>query len=529
MKNVLCLAVLLGIRRRKAFCDVKQFTVLCLAVVLSVITAGTTIASPEALWTMDVTSEGNSINIQLTADSNALLQEENLNTLYKTWGDPTDPNTWIPLANGGYIKSVTMGLLAEPVISLDFLVTAGSEDTTFTITSALLSFPAKPFAEGTASAGVTVTDQSGNGATLTGLYSGKAYKTTYNGETLFANLVSPIVATPDDSNTNTENVPSWQPMSTLSSMQSSFKFTLNAGDIASGTSMYRTQQATVVIETVSVGNPGNPADTTGHGAVNYTYNIGKYDVTIGQYVEYLNAKGKVKWFNDPKGYSPGPGMKDPNIVLSGNGTTEPYSYSVSNTSNPNNPVKYVSYWDACRFVNWLNNGKGDGDSESGAYTLNDYSDSDGGSIGRNPGARWFIPTPDEWYKAAFYDGTDYVNAPIASAYGALNMYGAGTGLEWTDSVSYIGSIAGRPLCGDSITIDFKGSSLGDPSKSGGPVPPGGPEPIDHGGFEFRVASAVCTAPVIGDLNGNCKVDFTDFAIMASHWLDCNLDPPSACW
>jgi len=32
-----------------------------------------------------------------------------------------------------------------------------------------------------------------------------------------------------------------------------------------------------------------------------------------------------------------------------------------------------------------------------------------------------------------------------------------------------------------------------------------------------------------DFNGDCKVDFADFAIMASSWLECNLVPESACW
>ncbi len=34
---------------------------------------------------------------------------------------------------------------------------------------------------------------------------------------------------------------------------------------------------------------------------------------------------------------------------------------------------------------------------------------------------------------------------------------------------------------------------------------------------------------VGDINLDGKVDFVDLAIMASHWLECNLDPPSACW
>jgi PKD repeat protein len=38
----------------------------------------------------------------------------------------------------------------------------------------------------------------------------------------------------------------------------------------------------------------------------------------------------------------------------------------------------------------------------------------------------------------------------------------------------------------------------------------------------------CIRDIPGDLNHDCKVDSEDFAIMASHWLECNLDPQSAC-
>jgi len=39
----------------------------------------------------------------------------------------------------------------------------------------------------------------------------------------------------------------------------------------------------------------------------------------------------------------------------------------------------------------------------------------------------------------------------------------------------------------------------------------------------------CTGPIPGDVNHDCKVDITDFEIMITHWLECNLDPPEACW
>jgi len=40
---------------------------------------------------------------------------------------------------------------------------------------------------------------------------------------------------------------------------------------------------------------------------------------------------------------------------------------------------------------------------------------------------------------------------------------------------------------------------------------------------------VCVKYPAMDFNGDCKVDFSDLAVFLTHWLDCNLDPPSACW
>ncbi|MGB2861999.1 MAG: hypothetical protein WBC05_01620 [Sedimentisphaerales bacterium] len=40
--------------------------------------------------------------------------------------------------------------------------------------------------------------------------------------------------------------------------------------------------------------------------------------------------------------------------------------------------------------------------------------------------------------------------------------------------------------------------------------------------------ARCTSKPAGDVNGDCKVDFDDQAIMLSQWLECNLEPKEAC-
>ena len=40
--------------------------------------------------------------------------------------------------------------------------------------------------------------------------------------------------------------------------------------------------------------------------------------------------------------------------------------------------------------------------------------------------------------------------------------------------------------------------------------------------------ARCKSKLAGDINGDCKVDFDDQAIMLSQWLECNLEPEEAC-
>ena len=48
------------------------------------------------------------------------------------------------------------------------------------------------------------------------------------------------------------------------------------------------------IPLVEVGDPGNVADPlTGYGAVPYAYQIGEYDVTVGEYCQFLNAVAKT--------------------------------------------------------------------------------------------------------------------------------------------------------------------------------------------------------------------------------------------
>ena len=162
--------------------------------------------------------------------------------------------------------------------------------------------------------------------------------------------------------------------------------------------------ADVTIATVPVGNVGNLADSTGYGAVNYEFNIGTYEVTNAQYAEFLNAVATV---GDPHSlYYPYMGGGYPldtgGISRTGSGTGgDPWVYS-TRANRGNHPVTWVSFWNACRFANWLHNGQGSGDTETGVYSLNGVTYPTNSTVTRNPGWKWAVTSEDEWYKAAYH-------------------------------------------------------------------------------------------------------------------------------
>jgi formylglycine-generating enzyme required for sulfatase activity len=62
----------------------------------------------------------------------------------------------------------------------------------------------------------------------------------------------------------------------------------------------------------------------------------------------------------------------------------------------------VSWFDAARFANWMQNGQGSGSTETGAYTLGGATSGTAPAV--NSGAQFYIPTENQWYKAAYYKG-----------------------------------------------------------------------------------------------------------------------------
>jgi len=133
---------------------------------------------------------------------------------------------------------------------------------------------------------------------------------------------------------------------------------------------------------VNVGDAGNATDDTGYGGVDYSYQIGTYEVSesmIGSYNGDSENSGAL-------------------ITL--------YSRGVDR------PATSVSWNEATRFVNWLNAEKGyapaykvfgEAGSDILLWSLGDTGYNSNNPF-RNSNAKFVLPSEDEWYKAEYYDG-----------------------------------------------------------------------------------------------------------------------------
>ena len=144
------------------------------------------------------------------------------------------------------------------------------------------------------------------------------------------------------------------------------------------------------MEFVTIGNPGNLADTTGTpnpaGAVGYTYAIGKFEVSEDMITKYNANFGTAN-----------------NLVIT------------KDTRGVNKPATSVSWNEAARFVNWLNTSTGNqaaykfttsGVNDNIAFWTSGDAGYDASNPYRNSLAKYFLPSYNEWYKAAFYNPTN---------------------------------------------------------------------------------------------------------------------------
>ena len=173
--------------------------------------------------------------------------------------------------------------------------------------------------------------------------------------------------------------------------------------------------ASVTVNTVVIGNPGNPGELSGEGAgglgydrvcgaVDYVYRMSQFQVTAGDYTAFLNAVAATDTYEL---YHPSMWTNEYGCMIEQAGVSGAYAYAVA-SDWANRPVNFISWGDAARYCNWLHNGQptggqNAGTTEDGSYFINGgMSNAELIAVVREPDATWVLPTEDEWYKAAYH-------------------------------------------------------------------------------------------------------------------------------
>jgi formylglycine-generating enzyme required for sulfatase activity len=158
---------------------------------------------------------------------------------------------------------------------------------------------------------------------------------------------------------------------------------------------------------VLINNTNNSSDSSNNnlGSVSYTYQIKKYLITNNEYVEFLNAvaissNSLSLWVSQMGDIAQRGG-------ISRSGISGSYSYAAL-ANMGDKPVNFINWFCVARYVNWLSNGKPTGvpsnsTTEDGVYSLSGFIIQGTSKPSKNNSNSYWIPTENEWYKAAYYD------------------------------------------------------------------------------------------------------------------------------
>jgi len=147
------------------------------------------------------------------------------------------------------------------------------------------------------------------------------------------------------------------------------------------------------IDFVNIGNTSNAADTTSYGAVPYEYRASIYEIS-------QNAITKA--------------------------TASGMANVTAGAWSNNQPAANISWYEAAAFVNFLNTNSGKTAAYnltfSGSWSMALWSSEQAWTAGgtnlyRNKNAFYFLPSENEWCKAAYYNpgGSNYFLYPTASS------------------------------------------------------------------------------------------------------------------
>lgn len=141
----------------------------------------------------------------------------------------------------------------------------------------------------------------------------------------------------------------------------------------------------------------------GRGSVSYEYRMARMEVSTGQWLEFLNAVAPL--------------TKNPDFSLTPTtwggrsvGGTPPGDFELRPVANAAMiPVIGISWRSAAMYANWLHNDKDVSLAaiSSGAYDTSTFGVNENNHFTdqptRSPGARYWIPSLDEWIKAVHFD------------------------------------------------------------------------------------------------------------------------------
>jgi formylglycine-generating enzyme len=165
------------------------------------------------------------------------------------------------------------------------------------------------------------------------------------------------------------------------------------------------------ISFVNIGNVGNAADTTGYGAVPYAYRVGLYEVSKNDIVKATAS-----------------GLSNVEAGWTGN-----------------QPAASISWLEAAAFANWLNTSTGkqaayDLAWDGAAWSMNLWNSADAWQLGgenlyRHKDTHYFLPSENEWYKAAYFNSS------------GLNYFDYATGSDTAPTPVTTGTTSGTAVYG----------------------------------------------------------------------------------
>ncbi len=262
------------------------------------------------------------------------------------------------------------------------------------------------------------------------------------------------------------------------------------------------------LATSLIGEAGNSADTNGSGAVARLFRSGIHEVQNREYVLFLNRVAAT----DTNGlYDEGMTTSGRGGILRG-GAPGSFTYWVKESFG-DKPVVFASWIEAARYVNWLENGQPTGPqdattTENGVYDLSVPPE----EMTRSPGASFFIPTHDEWYKAAYFDpfdpGADANGTPDYWAYPTTadvspgqatadstgnvtnpgpNVANYGSGADWNGENGNVTTVGSSTSSSPWGLFDAGGNMLEWTETLDMPIDPDTPRRLTRGGDFFNAA------------------------------------------